>query len=249
MAGTGVPPARIGTSGWYYEHWRDQLYPADLPKRRFLEYYARHFSTVELNNSFYRLPAEKTFAGWRSGSPEGFVFSVKASRYLTHLKRLLQPDEPLERLLERAKALEEKLGPLLYQLPPRFAPDLARLEAFLRALPRERINVIEFRDRRWLEEPVYDALRRHGVGLCIYQWEDYTSPLVVTSAFVYLRFHGPGKAYQGSYPDHDLQRWADRVRGWQAEDLAVFCYFNNDPGGHAVRNARRLRGLLGETAV
>lgn len=236
---TGAP-GHIGTSGWYYEHWRGHFYPEDLRKDRFLEYYARHFSTVELNNSFYRLPAEGTFAGWRAGTPDGFLFSVKASRYLTHFKRLLDPEEPLRRLLGRADALGEKLGPLLYQLPPHFTPDLARLEHFLRALPPDRVHVLEFRDRRWLEEPVYELLRRYHVALCLYQWEDYTTPLVTTASTVYVRFHGPGKAYQGSYTEYDLDQWAERFLGWQAEGRAVYCYFNNDPEGHALRNAKQL---------
>jgi uncharacterized protein YecE (DUF72 family) len=240
----GGPRVHIGTSGWYYEHWRGHLYPEDLPKSRFLEHYTRSFSTVELNNSFYRLPAEKTFAGWREATPPGFLFAVKASRYLTHLKRLLDPQEPLLRLFERVQGLREKLGPLLYQLPPRFAPDLSRLETFLEALPPERTHVVEFRDRRWLQEPVYEALRRHGVGLCLYQWEDFTSPLVVTAPPVYVRFHGPGKAYRGSYTDYDLRAWAERVSAWRAEGLEVYCYFNNDPGGHAVRNAHSLIDLV-----
>lgn len=237
---------RVGTSGWYYEHWRDHLYPPALPKSRFLQHYAASFSTVELNNSFYQLPQEKTFAGWRDATPPGFLFAVKGSRYLTHLKRLREPEEPLQRLLVRAAHLEEKLGPLLFQLPPRFTPDLERLETFLAALPPGREHVLEFRDDRWFQEPVYAALRRHDVSLCIYDRDRQSSPTVLTSGVVYLRFHGPGKKYQGNYPEHDLADWAKRIRAWAKEGRRVYAYFNNDPGGHAVRNALRLKQLLGE---
>jgi uncharacterized protein YecE (DUF72 family) len=237
---------RVGTSGWHYQHWRGHLYQVDLPASRFLQRYAEVFSTVELNNSFYRLPSQEAFAAWRTATPDNFLFAVKASRYLTHLKRLREPEEPLDRLLGRARHLEEKLGPILYQLPPRFAPDLPRLERFLDLLPPGFLNVVEFRDRGWFQQSVYDALRARGVALCIYDWGELSSPVEITGRFTYVRFHGPGKSHEGSYPEYDLAVWAERVRAWRGQGLEVFCYFNNDPGGHAVRNALRLRELLRE---
>jgi uncharacterized protein YecE (DUF72 family) len=241
---SGSGRIRIGTSGWYYLHWRGHLYPEKLPTARFLQHYSEAFSTVELNNSFYHLPREEAFAGWREATPPGFLFAVKASRYLTHLKRLLEPEEPLERLLSRARLLDQKLGPILYQLPPRFAPDLSRLQRFLGALPHGYRHVVEFRDERWFQPAIYEAIRERGVALCVYDRGGKASPSEMTAPFTYVRFHGPGKGHEGNYPEYDLASWAEKVKGWAAEGRDVYCYFNNDPGGHAVRNALRLEELV-----
>ena len=244
---TGV--AQIGCSGWHYKSWRGVIYPANLPTSEWLRFYTERFSTVELNNSFYRLPAEETFASWRDQVPRGFHFSVKASRFLTHIKRLREPDEPLQRLLSHAAPLGPTLGPVLYQLPPRWFPDSERLETFLASLPerisptsRQRLrHVIEMRDPRGYEPWVIDLLRRYGVSLCVHDMKGSESPLVMVGPVVYVRFHGYGTKYGGSYPDDVLDEWAGWIRGALASGRDVFAYFNNDIHGYAVYDAERLR--------
>lgn len=241
---------RIGTSGWEYDHWRGSFYPADLPKDRWLEHYAARFDTVELNGSFYRLPSAATFASWARRVPAGFRMAVKASRYLTHVRRLNQPGEPLDRLWTRAGRLGPHLGPMLYQLPPRWLPNLERLAAFLAAVPRGRDQAIEFRDRRWYRPDVLALLEEHGIALCLHDMAGSATDATPVGPFVYVRFHGAGERYGGRYPDSAVEAWADRIVGWQAEGRAVWAYFNNDVGGHAVRDAERLRAAVeGRTAV
>ena len=239
---------RIGTSGYVYPHWRGGFYPARLPARAWLPFYAGVFDTVELNNPFYRLPPRASFAAWRAAVPDGFLFAVKASRYLTHLKRLKGARAPLDRLLRRVRPLGPTLGPMLFQLPPQFHVDLRRLEAFLRGLgrqphvPRLRV-VLEVRDASWLIPEVVDLLRKAGVALCLHdaRVQPVTGP--VTAGFVYVRRHGwPGRV-NGAYPDEALRADARRIRGWLADGLDVYVYFNNDGGGAAVRDALRLRKL------
>jgi uncharacterized protein YecE (DUF72 family) len=240
------PPCRIGTSGWVYAHWRGVFYPVDLPQSRWYTYYAGHFDTVEINYSFYRLPSEGAFDRWREQAPPGFVYAVKANRYLTHLKRLKDAAEPLERFLSRARRLGEGLGPILWQLPPRWRADPARLEAFAALLPTELTHVFEFRDPRWFVQPVRKVLERHGLVFCIFDMPGLDCPPWVTNEVVYLRFHGSQVVYGGRYGRERLQPWAERVRGWLAEGRAVYAYFNNDVFGYAIEDARTLRGLLGE---
>lgn len=239
----------VGTSGWYYQHWRGVFYPAELPKNAYLGYYADRFRTVELNNSFYRLPKEETFRDWATKVPEGFVFAVKASRTITHLKRLRNSEQSLGWLVERAALLGDRLGPLLFQLPPQFEPDLPRLEAFLELLPRNVDAAFEFRDRRWLSDELFALLAEHRIALCLDDAGDEHPPRVVTAELVYLRFHGPGKMYQGDYPCHDLEGWVPIIAAWVQEGRRVYCYFNNDPGGYAVKNAQEMRALLGSAGV
>ncbi len=239
------PPApRVGTSGWVYPHWRGVFYPDDLPQKRWFVHYARYFDTVEINNTFYRLPSEATFDAWRERAPGPFVYAVKASRYITHVRRLRDCAEPLERFLSRARRLGPRLGPILYQLPPRWKPNLERLAAFLASLPPDLTHVFEFRDPRWFVPQVYDLLREHHVGFCIFHMPDLETPLVVTSNVVYIRLHGAGALYMGSYPDDVLRVWAERIQGWWASGLQVYVYFNNDAFGNAVRNALTLKEFL-----
>ena len=181
----------IGTSGWHYDHWKGPFYPKDLSATGFLEHYAGLFPTAEINNSFYRLPEEKTLAGWRETTPKGFVFSVKASRYLTHMKKLKDPDEPLERLLDRVSALGDKLGSILFQLPPRWKINSERLESFLDVLPENHRYAFEFRDASWFDDEVYGLLTEYGASFCVYDLDGQTSPKEVTADFVYVRLHGP----------------------------------------------------------
>jgi uncharacterized protein YecE (DUF72 family) len=233
----------IGTSGWHYDDWRSDFYPERLPKKDWLRYYAGRFSTVELNNSFYRLPTEAAFDRWRDATPDGFRFAVKASRFITHVKRLKDSRGLIANFMSRAARLGEKLGPVLYQLPASFHRDDERLADFLTDLPAGR-HVIEFRHPSWLDDAVFDRLRRHRVGCCVFDMPRLKSPLVATADFAYVRFHGTGERYSGSYPDDLLADWAGRIEGLARGLDAVYVYFNNDVSGHAVRNAATLRGLL-----
>jgi uncharacterized protein YecE (DUF72 family) len=239
---------RIGTSGWQYAHWSGDFYPRELPSTRWFEFYARHFDTVELNTSFYRLPQAQAFDGWRRRAPAGFTFAVKASRYLTHVKRLSDPAEPLDRFWSRARHLGDRLGPVLYQLPPRWAPNEERLAAFLSAVPSDHPQVVEFRDRRWYTPGTNALLEAAGVALCLHDMPESRVAEPV-GPLVYVRFHGSGARYGGRYPDDALAEWATRIRGWSAVGLPVWAYFNNDIGGHAVRDAARLREAVGDAAL
>jgi uncharacterized protein YecE (DUF72 family) len=237
-------PVRIGTSGWEYRHWAGPFYPRELARDRRLEFYAGRFDTVELNNSFYRLPEADVFARWAKRVPEGFAFAVKASRYLTHVRRLREPAEPLERLWSRADRLGVHLGPMLYQLPPRWRPNHERLATFLAALPRGRPQAIEIRDRRWYGSRLTARLADAHVALCIHDMSGSTPPPVRVGPFVYVRFHGAGERYGGAYSAQRLSAWADRMGTWSDQGWPVWAYFNNDIGGHAVRDAERLRSIL-----
>jgi uncharacterized protein YecE (DUF72 family) len=233
----------IGTSGWEYRHWAGDFYPAGLSRDRWLEFYVREFDTVELNNPFYRLPEASVFDGWARRVPRDFRFAVKASRYLTHLRRLREPQEPLERLWTRARHLGPRLGPVLYQLPPRWKPNVERLETFLTALPEEP-QAIEFRDRRWYSARTLSLLDKAGVALCLHDMAGSAPSPRRAGPFVYVRFHGAGQKYGGRYSSQRLAAWADRMVGWAEDGLPVWAYFNNDTGGHAVRDADRLRAMV-----
>ena len=238
-----VPRIRVGCSGWQYRHWRGLFYPSDLPASRWLEFYAREFDTVEINNTFYRLPEARTFEDWRRRLPARFVASIKASRYLTHLKRLKDPEEPVDRLFDRASHLGRTFGPVLYQLPPRWPRRLSRLQVFLDALPRHR-QAVEFRDPDWYAPEVLEALAARRIALCVHDMAGSVSPRAVSGAFVYLRLHGPDGRYHGRYPDDRLREWAEWLGAQASDGFSAFVYFNNDGGGHAPRDAARLRELL-----
>jgi uncharacterized protein YecE (DUF72 family) len=240
---------RIGCSGWNYKSWRGRFYPGDLPPDRWLAFYARRFDTVEVNNTFYRLPERETFAAWRAQVPAAFLVAVKASRFLTHMKRLRDADEPIERLFVRAAALERKLGPVLYQLPGNFTRDPSRLDSFLAALPRTRRglrlrHVLEFRHPSWYVSETFDLLERRGVALCLHdkQGSEIDRPFV--GPFVYVRFHGTSGHYHGSYPESQLAAWARRLAERAQQGQRVFAYFNNDPDAVATENALSLRAAI-----
>lgn len=241
--------AWIGTSGFEYDHWRDPFYGADLPKSRWLEAYAAEFDTVELNATFYRLPPAEAFERWAQRVPPRFRFAVKASRYLTHIRRLREPAEPVERLVTRAKRLGERFGPILYQLPPRWKPNVERLEAFLAAVPPRHPQAVEFRDRRWYRPEVMARLDEAGVALCLHDMPGSQTIATPVGPFVYLRFHGGSGRYEGRYTPQRLTAWTARVAGWTDAGLTVWAYFNNDLGGHALRDAARLRDLLRRRGV
>ena len=236
---------RIGCSGWQYKHWRGDFYPADLPQKRWFEHYQTVFDTVEINNSFYRLPEEATFAAWAARAPRGFLFAVKASRFLTHMKKLKDPEEPLERLFSRMTALDHHLGPVLYQLPPGWKLDRDRLEHFLQILPRPGVkHVVEFREPSWYAPEVMTLLEQHRVTLCVHDMPGSASGRMRIGPSVYVRFHGASGRYGGSYPDDRLADWAEWLHGERTRGADVFAYFNNDIGGHAPRDAARLRAML-----
>jgi len=235
----------VGTSGWNYPHWRGRFYPRALAQREWLGYYARHFPTVEINNTFYRLPLSRTFAQWRSVVTSSFTFAVKASRYITHIKRLRLSRAPVRRLLHRARRLGRGLGPILFQLPPNFAPDEPRLVRFLTGLPAGYRYAMEFRHAAWHRDSVYGLLRRRGVACCIGDGPGIPLGVVRTAAFVYVRFHGPDGIGAGRYPTATLRRWAQALRDLCGNRTA-YVYFNNDEAGYAVENARQFTDLLRE---
>jgi uncharacterized protein YecE (DUF72 family) len=235
---------RIGTSGWVYKHWGGLFYPADMPQSEWFARYIRAFDTVEINNSFYRLPSEAAFEAWREQAPIGFCYAVKASRYLTHLKKLKDPEDPLRRFFERASRLGDTLGVVLYQLPPRWHLNLERFERFLACLPADYRHAIEFRDASWLIEEVFRMMERYQVAHCIHDMPPLAIPPRVTAPLVYIRFHG-GAAHGGDYQPAALEAWARRIGEWQDQGHDVFAYFNNDVGGYAITNAQMLRDLLG----
>jgi uncharacterized protein YecE (DUF72 family) len=234
----------IGTSGWHYEHWRGPFYPTELSHAGFLKFYADLFHTVEINNSFYRLPQSQTFLKWRETVPPGFIFAVKASRYITHLKKLKDPGQPLRTLLDRVVLLEDRMGPILFQLPPRWHLNHERLVFFLNALSRDFKYAFEFRDPSWFDSRVYDALAEHGMALCIYEFAGRLSPKRVTADFLYLRLHGPEGAYRGRYDHRVLDEWADFCSSWNSQGKEIFCYFDNDEAGYAAQDALTMQEML-----
>src|ERR1041385_8578354 len=196
----------IGTSGWHYRHWYGRFYPEKLPASRMLEFYTQHFDTVELNNTFYRLPLESGLENWRSTAPPGFCFAAKGSRFLTHMKKLKDPEVGIGRFFERVDRLRPKLGPIVFQLPPFWEVDTDRLDGFLAALPQRHRYAFEFRNPTWHTEPVYRILRKRRAAFCIFEIAGFSSEFHITADFTYVRLHGPDGAYQGSYPDAQLRR-------------------------------------------
>lgn len=235
--------ARVGCSGWLYKHWRSTFYPTELPVSRWFEYYTSQFDTVEINNTFYCLPEASTFGAWRKRAPPGFLYAVKASRFLTHMKKLKEPVEPLHRLLSRARRLQRTFGPVLYQLPPRWKVNLERLTTFVRALPKRRQHVIEFRDPSWYCDDVFTLLDRAGVTLCLHDMAGSRTGKMLIGPLVYVRFHGPHK-YSGRYEDRVLDDWAEWLAMQGRHGRQVFAYFNNDEGGQAPHDAIRLRSAI-----
>jgi uncharacterized protein YecE (DUF72 family) len=232
----------IGTSGWHYKHWVGTFYPDKTPPSKQFAYYSSVFDTVELNNPFYRLPARETFAKWKRESPKDFLFAVKANRYITHMKKLDDVEESLNTFLKHASALENKLGPILFQLPPGWKIDIDRFATFVKLLPRDQRFVFEFRNHTWYDERIYDILEKNGCAFCIYELAGHHSPIEVTANFVYIRLHGPGAKYQGSYSTRTLNTWAKRILNWQNDRKDTYVYFDNDQAGYAAFNA----GKLGE---
>ena len=235
----------IGTSGWVYKHWMSIFYPPRMPGAAQLPFYAERFDTVEVNYSFYRLPERSVFETWRAQTPIDFLFAVKGSRYLTHMRKLKEPEEPLQRLMERAGGLGDKLGPILFQFPGAWRLNVERLAAFmaeLRAYPAGRY-AFEFRHPTWLVPEVYSLLEEAGAALCLPSHPQMPLDVKLTAPWTYIRMH-TGR-YGTGYSDPELQEWAARIEGFRRDGVETFVYFNNDPGGHALRDADRLAGLLG----
>jgi uncharacterized protein YecE (DUF72 family) len=240
-----VKAIRLGCSGWNYRHWRELFYPKGLPQKGWLEHYARSFDTVEINNTFYRLPARSAAAGWAEQTPADFVFAVKASRYLTHIKRLGDLGGGVERFYERIEPLLDagKLGPVLWQLPPTFRRDDERLTSALAALPRGR-HCFEFRHESWFTPEVYDLLRRGNVALVIGDTPSRRFQAhELTANWTLVRFHYGSRGRNGNYSNRELEQWAERIAGWRRR-VEVFAYFNNDWNAYAVRNGLTLKRLL-----
>ncbi|MFQ5487367.1 MAG: DUF72 domain-containing protein [Gammaproteobacteria bacterium] len=242
-------PIHIGTSGWHYPHWRGVFYPREVDSSRWLSYYARHFSCVEINNSFYRLPEATVFSRWREETPADFRFSVKAPQSITHRKKLKDCRDILERFLAHGAALEDKLAVVLFQLPPRWHCNLQRLESFLQMLPRTLRCSFEFRDPSWHNEEVYALLRAHQAAFCIFELGELQAPEVTTSNLVYIRLHGPAGPYAGSYSAVRLRSWSEKLRQWQRRGHAAWVFFDNDQAGYAVKNARLLAKLVSSDAL
>ena len=233
----------IGTSGWNYDHWKGRFYPEDLPSSRWLEYYANHFSTVEINFSFYKWPDREQFEKWARETPDDFLFAVKASQYLTHRKKLKDAAEPVERTITHAKGLGNKLGPILFQLPPHWKVNIPRLSEFLSLLPGDVRCAMEFRDPSWLVHEVFDLLTEHGVANCIMAAPDLLRVMRVTAPFSYIRMHSGGAETEGKFEDMQLEWWAEQIRE-MLKTADVYVYFNNDYKGFALENARRLIELI-----
>jgi len=235
---------RVGTSGWSYDHWVGPFYPPDLPAARRLHHYARAFDSTEIDSSFYGLPSAASLQTCREAVSGDFSFAAKASRYITHMKKLKDADQALATFLARMRRLGDALGPILFQLPPRWRFDAERLERFLAALQLDYRYAFELRDPSWINDQALALLRRHGAAFCIYELDGFLAPKEVTADFVYVRRHGPDGPYRGDYDTRVLAEWAETLASWAGAGLDVYCYLDNDEAGHAVRNALQLRELL-----
>lgn len=235
---------RIGTSGWHYKHWIGRYYPERCPASKMLAHYQQDFDTVEINNSFYRLPTPSALENWRDSTPPDFRFAAKGSRFLTHMKKLKDPEAGLEKFFSRIELLGEKLGPILFQLPPQWEVNTERLESFLDALPRWHRYAFEFRNETWNTPEVLDLLRSRNAAYCPFHLAGYQSPIEITADITYIRLHGPGGKYQGTYSDEVLRSWAQRIRHWSPDLKAIYVYFDNDDSGYAPRDALRLREMV-----
>jgi uncharacterized protein YecE (DUF72 family) len=237
----------VGTSGWHYKHWLGPFYPEGMRPAAMLDHYRQHFSAVEINNSFYRLLSPPALEKWRAATPGDFVFTAKGSRFLTHMRKLKDTGQGIERYFERARALGDKLKVVVFQLPPRWSCNLERLDSFLAALPAGYRYAFELRDESWLVDPVYEVLEKHRTAFCIYDIAGRRSPEVVTTDLVYLRLHGPSeRAYEGAYSPQRLRALADKIRKWRHEGRDCYVFFDNDAEANAPRDAARLARFLAE---
>ncbi|MGN6549849.1 MAG: DUF72 domain-containing protein [Pararhizobium sp.] len=244
-AGVRKPAFRVGTSGWSYAGWWGEFYPSDLKKADALAYYTSRFCAGELNAPFYRTPSEKAVTAWHDDTPEGFRFSWKASRFISHYRRLLVDDHSLDLLESRVRLLGEKAGPILFQLPPQMKVDRERLGTFIARLERGRRYSFEFRDESWYVPEIFDLLTAYDAALCISDHAAAPAPRVVTAGWVYVRNHGPSGRYHGNYSDEALGDWARSIEEWRGEGREVWCFFDNDQKTAAPKDAERLAALVG----
>ena len=233
---------RFGTSGWYYDEWAGIFYPEDLDKSNWLEYYSKRFDAVEVNASFYRLPFKNMIKGWDRRTEDDFMFVFKGSRLVTHRKRLKGVKDQLDRFYDRISMIKEKTGAILWQLPPGIKRDDDLLSDFMEDLNVDYRNVIEFRDRSWFEDDVFDLMRDQNVSYCIVDCPDLPTVMETTSDLSYLRFHGNDSWYSHDYSDQELGGWATKIKSLDSSD--VFCFFNNDQGGYAPKNCKTLREIV-----
>lgn len=238
----------IGTSGWVYKHWKGNFYPDSLSEKEYLKYYCQYFSTVEVNSSFYHLLSKESVKNWEESVPEKFLFAVKTSRYITHMKKLTDPEKTTLNFFESIKPLQDKLGPILFQLPPKFSFNAQRLKSFLETLtknyPQEYKYVFEFRDISWFKQETYDILKENNAAFCIYNLGEFYSPKEITADFAYIRLHGNYGLGSGKYAPQELTAVSEDIKFFCSQVKDVFCYFNNDEAGYAVDNAIELKRKL-----
>lgn len=246
MSHSGLAAVRVGCSGWIYRHWRGRFYPEKLAVKNWFAFYAEHFDTVEINNSFYRLPKAETFDAWREQAPPGFRYAVKANRFLTQAKKLKDCQESLQRMMPPFRHLGNALGPVLYQLPPRFRLNLERLEAFLQIAPGDVTNVFEFRDKSWYTDEAFALLERYGAGFCAHDMPGLESPRLAVGPVAYLRFHGGQGKYWGRYAERALLAAADWIAAQARQGRAVWAYFNNDIDAAAIEDALTLKAMVAQ---
>jgi len=209
-----------------------------------LSWYTKHFDTVEINSSFYRLPTSEALRTWCKQTTVNFCFAMKASRYITHSRKLKDPKETVKKFLAQANLLKSQLGPILFQLPPSWKVNVERLEEFVRVLSRRHRYVFEFRNPTWNMPPVFEILRKHNAAYCIYELAGFQSPIEITADFTYVRLHGPGNAYQGNYSGKQLRAWEKRIEAWRKQLTHTFIYFDNDQAAFAPKNALELRRMV-----
>jgi len=236
----------VGTSGWSYSHWKGVFYPKKLPALKFLDYYTAKFDTVELNSSFYHLPKEQTFKNWYQKTPKKFLFSLKAGQFISHRKRLKDCIQPWQLFYLRTKLLKEKLGPILFRLPPSFKANKSRFESFLKILPKNQKSTFEFRHLSWFNRSIYQVLKEHNIALTIADAPSYPLVKKITADFTYLRLHGHKQLYASNYSDASLKKWAKLIKKWDKDFKlkAVYVYFDNDAHCFAPQNALTLKKLL-----
>jgi uncharacterized protein YecE (DUF72 family) len=250
-----MPPQKtkiyIGTSGWVYDDWVDGIfYPSDLRKKDWLKFYSQNFLTVEINATFYHQMPASAFNRWRQLTPPSFIFSVKISRFLTHIKKLNDPREPWQRFITNARQLREKLGPILVQLPPNFKANAEKLKNFLKIIPRSYQIALEVRHESWFNEEIYKILKKHNTALVFADSEEWPQLrqkrwcLPITADFIYIRLHGPGNLYDSQYTPTQLRRIADRIKKWRIQVKTIYIYFNNDSQGYAIKNAQQLIKMI-----
>jgi len=249
-----MPNLFIGTSGWVYNDWEGKFYPEKISSKEKLKHLANHFNTTEINSSFYHLPREKTFQGWYNRTPRGFLFSVKVSRYITHIKRLKSVKRPWKKFFKRALNLKQKLGPVLFQFPPSFKADnknIKRLRIILEYITEDQNSIssdfksfrssIEFRHQSWCQDKIYKILRKYNIGWVISDSSKYPRSDTATSDFVYFRLHGPDKMFASKYTENQLEQLSEKIKKWQKSGKNVYVYFNNDFQAYAIENAISLK--------